>query len=85
MHAIWQYVFGPGAIEVLDNQDMTITIVYDTTALSSVMQQLLLNGAFPLKPAGVQVNYLPISGAPIFSWNLNTTKFQGWNGVSVWS
>jgi len=85
MYGVWDYVFGPGAIEVIDNQDMTITVVYDTLALSSVMQQLLITGAFPLKPAGVEVNFIAAGGAPIFAWGFNTNKFQGWTGEAVWA
>lgn len=82
MYKTWAFVFGPGVIEVLDNQDMTITIVYDSLALSTVMKQLLTSNAFPLKPAGVLVNYLASTGTPIFAWDQNTAKFQGWESGS---
>lgn len=85
LYETWDFVFGPGIIEVLDNQDMTMTIVYDDLALSSIMKELLTTGALPLKPMGVLVNYVAASGSPIFSWDRNTLKFQGWNGVSVWA
>lgn len=84
MYTFWDYVFGPGVIQVQDNLDMSITLIYDSVQINSVMKSLLLQGAFPIKPAGVQVNYVAASGTPIFSWDRNLPKYQGWTGTSVW-
>lgn len=85
MQSFWDYVFGAGVVTVQDNQDMTITLIYDSLALNTVTKSLLTQGRFPLKPAGVRITYTASTGAPIFSWDTNTPKFQGWNGVSVWA
>lgn len=85
MSEFWDEVFGVGVISVADGQDMSITLIYDDLQLTTVTKALLLSGAFLLKPAGVLVNYLAASGAPLFSWDLNLPKFQGYNGVSVWT
>lgn len=81
---LWDYIFGPGVITVQDNMDMTMVLIYDSLALPAVMTNLLTSGGFPLKPMGVKLNYTGESGAPLFSWNLSTPKFQGWTGESVW-
>lgn len=84
LYETWVFVFGEDVIEVLDNQDMSLTVVYDDLALSTVEIALLLGGAYPLKPMGVKMNFVALSGAPIFSWDRALPKFQGWTGISVW-
>jgi hypothetical protein len=84
MYAFFDYVFGVDTIAIQDNQDMSMTLVYDALALNLVTKSLLTQGLFPLKPSGVRITYSPINGAPIFSWGLNTPKFQGW-GTAVWT
>lgn len=77
-------VFGSGLVKAQDNQDMSITLYYDDMALSAVMVSLLTQGILELKPMGVRFIYQAVTGAPIFSWNVMTPRYQGWNGVSVW-
>jgi hypothetical protein len=85
MYSFWEYVFGAGAILLLDNGDMSLSLVYDDSILNAVQKNLLLSGAFPLKPAGVRINYIAASATrPLFSWDLNLLKFQGWTGIAVW-
>lgn len=85
MYQVWELVFGARAIFIQDNQDMTMTLIYDTTKLTPVEVQLLVGGYFHMKPAGVRVLYAPLSSKPLFSWDRNTAMFQGWNDVAVWS
>lgn len=84
LYDVWELVFGPGVIAIQDNQDMTMTVLYDALYLNAVQINLLINGLYPLKPIGVHVTYTATGAAPIFAWNSNTPKFQGWNGTSVW-
>lgn len=84
LYDVWALVFGPGVIAIQDNQDMTMTVLYDALYLNALQKVLLTSGLYPLKPAGVHVTYTPTAAAPVFSWNSNTPKFQGWNGTSVW-
>lgn len=77
--------FGLGAVVVQDNQDMSITLVYDTTILSPIFVQLLTSGFFKLKPDGVRITYVAKSSAPLMSFDRSLPKFQGWNGVAVWA
>lgn len=78
MHAFWEFVFGPGVIQIQDNQDMTITIIYDDLQLTTVQKAMLLNGMYPLKPMGVLVSYTAASSSPLFAWDRNLAKFKGW-------
>jgi hypothetical protein len=84
-YAVWDLVFGSGAIFIQDNFDMSMTIIYDTTKMDPVEVQLLIGGYFKMKPAGVLVTYTPLSSAPLFSWERNSITLQGWNAVSVWA
>lgn len=85
MYRVWELVFGARAIFIQDNQDMTMTLIYDTTKLTPVEVQLLIGGYFKMKPSGVKIIYAALSSQPLFSWDMNTSMFQGWNGVAVWS
>lgn len=84
MYDFWDFVFGPDVIAVQDNQDMTLTLVYDSLQVSPVMRNLLTSGALPIKPSGVKINYAALSGSPIFSFDVNTPKFKGWD-LAAWA
>lgn len=85
MYRVWELVFGANVIFVQDNQDMTMTLIYDTTKLTPVEVQLLTGGYFRMKPSGVKVLYAPLSSVPLFAWDRSSAMFQGWNDVAVWS
>jgi hypothetical protein len=51
--AVWADAFGPGMIELTDNQDMTETLTWTGPPPDEVTRQLFLLGYFNLKPAGV--------------------------------
>jgi hypothetical protein len=57
MADILAFLFGEGAVVMRDNQDMTIRVIYDDSALSSVQAALLTNDLLLLRPAGVLVTY----------------------------
>jgi hypothetical protein len=85
MYRALELAFGVGTIVIQDNFDMTLTLIYDSTILTPVLIALLTNGYFKLKPTGVKIIYVSKSSAPLMSWDRNLPKFQGWNGVAVWT
>lgn len=59
MLGILEYLFGAPNIGLLDNQNMTYRINYNTTRLSAVQQALLTNDLLVLRPAGLTAIYQP--------------------------
>lgn len=47
-----------GVVRIVDNQDMTMTVRVTAGALPSVEQAIVTAGYLPIKPAGVQANYV---------------------------
>ncbi len=47
----------PGAILILDHQDMSQTVLINTGALTEIERALLVGGYIPVKPAGVRINF----------------------------
>lgn len=69
--------------DIIDNQDMTMTVYINDPTISAQDKALLFNGFILPKPSGVGVNY-QIVEKPIFSWDLDTTYFKGWD-EGTWS
>lgn len=69
--------------DIIDNQDMTMTVYINDPTISAQDKALLFNGFILPKPSGVGVNY-QIVDKPIFSWDLDTTYFKGWD-EGTWS
>jgi hypothetical protein len=84
-YAVWADAFGPGAILIQDNMDMTITIVW-LGSQDAVTLALLAIGLFGLRPAGVRItgyNLPSVAGAPVFGWGIQNAAIQGW-GTGAW-
>lgn len=48
----------PGvAIDVIDNQDMTMEILYTIADFTAIQEAILIQGLIPIKPAGVAITY----------------------------
>ncbi len=66
LYPIWQSLFISGRIVILDNQNMTATIII-TGSLTSIIQDLIVNGYIVPRPEGVEYIYsfgtLPLLGA----------------------
>lgn len=57
-YAILDAAFGkPGQILIIDNQDMSQTVLINLGALTAVERALLEGGYVPIKPAGVRINF----------------------------
>lgn len=85
MCAFFDYAFGPGVVRPQDNQDMSITLLYDDQQMTAVTVALLLGGTLQLKPMGVRLIFQAATGAPIFAWDMTTPRYQGWTGTTVWT
>lgn len=81
--AIWSLIFsGTQTLIVQDNQDMSMTLALQGTALTAVQQALLVGGYFPMKPEGVNVQFfgIPIDTGPLFAWDVTPgTVMAGWD------
>lgn len=48
----------PGiAIDVIDNQDMTMEVLYTIADFTPIKEAILIQGLIPIKPAGVSITY----------------------------
>ena len=64
--------------DIVDNQDMTMTVYINDPLISAQDKSLLFNGFILPKPSGVSINY-QIVDKPIFSWDFDTAYFKGWD------
>ena len=64
--------------DIIDNQDMTMTVYINDPLISEQDKSLLFNGFILPKPSGVGINY-QIVDKPIFSWDFDTAYFKGWD------
>ena len=83
----WQEIitqmFPDAVFEVVDNQDMTISVVMINPNASAALTALLFNGYIVPKPAGVKVNWTIMDHA-LFGWDRNTSFVKGWDD-GIWS
>lgn len=83
-YEIWEAAFAESGLIILiqDNQDMSIVVGIAGAPPSAIIEQLLVQGYIPLKPAGVRVSYyavVPAGGdGSLFAWDCNTTALGGW-------
>lgn len=69
--------------DIIDNQDMTMTVYITDPTISAQDKALLFNGFILPKPSGVGINYQVLDSA-LFAWNLDSEYFRGWD-EGVWS
>lgn len=75
--------FGSGvAFQIVDNQDMTQSVLVASEALAAAEEALLFQGFVPIKPAGVGTVYGFIP-PPVFPLTWNTSIATGW-GAGTW-
>lgn len=104
IYEFWQRVFPLYGIQIVDGQDMTMSVAvfglpldpsalmpftWDTPGLGwgqgywtlfngGILRELVRNGYFTPKPAGVSVSY-SFPDDPVFAWNQNSDYLKGWN------
>jgi hypothetical protein len=57
LYPLWVQLFPGGRIAILDNQNMTATIIL-SGAFSSILQDLITNGLIIPRPEGVMYTYI---------------------------
>lgn len=80
-------IFPNNAVWIIDNQNMTMTVVIAGAQLDPVYAALLTGGYLALKPGGVRIDYLFSSAppAPIFAFDASDADlFGGWD-VGAWA
>lgn len=83
MQKIMQSLFPGLPYDIVDNQDMTITIYIIDPTISAEDKALIFNGFILPKPSGVGVTY-QILNSPLFAWNSNSAYYKGWD-EGTWS
>ncbi len=83
LYPIWNSLFPGGYINIIDNQNMSATIVL-SGSFSSIIQDLIVNGYIVPRPEGVEYTY-EFSNLPIFGFSATNTAFiAGW-GTGLWA
>jgi Protein of unknown function (DUF2612) len=77
LYPIWAQLFPGGNIIIIDNQDMTATIVM-TGTFTSIIQDLITNGLIVPRPQAVQYNYI-FGSLPFFGFDLSNAFIAGFD------
>jgi hypothetical protein len=75
LYPIWQTLFPGGRITIIDNQNMTCTIVLSGT-FTSIVQDLISHGYIVPRPEGVLYTYV-FSNLPIFGFDEDNSFIAG--------
>ena len=82
LYAIWGKLFPNGTINIIDNQNMTCTIIL-TGVFTSIIQDLIANGYIIPRPEGVL--YIFVFGTmPFFGYDENNAFIAGYD-TGHWS
>jgi hypothetical protein len=82
LYPIWQALFPSGSIKIIDNQNMSCTILL-AGSFTSIVQDLITNGYIVPRPEGVEYTY-EYSNLPIFGFGENDS-FIGGFGTGLWA
>lgn len=82
LYAIWRTLFPSGRIVVIDNQNMSATVVI-SGGLSSIIQDLISNGYIVPQSEAVQYTFL-FSTLPVFGFGPANAFIAGFND-GVWA
>lgn len=80
---IIQSMFSDASFEVVDNQDMSVTVVIIDPGADPALTSLLTHGYIIPKPAGVLISY-EVTDDPLFGHDLNTDLIQGYD-LGIWA
>lgn len=83
LYPIWEQLFPGGRIIVIDNQNMTATIIM-TGAFSSIIQDLITNGLIVPRPQAVAYTYA-FGTLPFFGFSTSNNAFIAGFNVGNWS
>lgn len=82
LQSIWQSIFPGGRIGILDNQDMTFTVLL-SGAFSTVIEDMISHDLIVPRPQGVLINY-NFADVPIFGFDLQDAWIAGFD-TGLWS
>lgn len=82
LYPIWNDLFPGGRIAIIDNQNMTATIIM-TGTFTSIIQDLITNGLIVPRPQAVAYTY-EFGNIPFFGFDLNNAFIAGFN-IGNWS
>jgi Protein of unknown function (DUF2612) len=77
LQAIWQTLFPGGRINIIDGQNMTVSIIL-SGVFTSITQDLITNGYIVPRPQGVLYNY-SFSTLPIFGFDQDSAFIAGFD------
>lgn len=81
LYPLWDVIFPGGQILIVDNQNMTATIII-TGNMTSIVQDLITHGLIVPRPQAVAYNYL-FGTLPIFGFDIETNIISGFD-VGNW-
>lgn len=83
LQPIWQSLFSGGRITIIDNQNMSATVLL-SGGFSSIIQDMIVNGLIVPRPEAVEYTYT-VGTLPMFGFSKTNTAFiAGWN-LGKWS
>jgi Protein of unknown function (DUF2612) len=82
IYPVWAQLFPGGKIVVVDNQDMSLTVLMSGN-FSSIITDLIVNGYILPRPEGVLINYT-FAKLPVFGFDLNNSFIAGFD-IGFWS
>lgn len=82
LYSLWPTLFPGGQIAVIDNQNMSATIIL-SGAFTSILQDLISNGLIIPRPQGVQYNY-EFPTLPVFGFGASNAYIAGF-GTGHWA
>lgn len=77
LYPIWLELFPGGRLIIIDNQNMTATVVM-TGTFTSIIQDLISNGLIVPRPQAVRYNYV-FGSLPFFGFDLNNGFIAGFD------
>ena len=77
LYPIWRSLFPSGNITVVDNQNMSCTILLSGT-FTSILQDLIENGYIVPRPQAVEYTYV-FSTLPVFGFDSNSAYVAGFD------
>lgn len=75
LYTLWNQLFPGGSISIIDNQDMTASIILAGT-FTSVAKDMILNGLIVPRPEGVLYNYLFVT-LPVLGFDQVNSNVAG--------
>lgn len=76
--AIVRAMFPNGSFQIVDGQDMSMTIALIDPNADATITALLLNGFIVPKPSGVDTSYT-LQEHALFAWDVDTAFLAGWD------